>query len=186
MLILQHPLEVANAKGSARLLHFCLPHSRLVVGETFAEAELRALLHAPWEPTAASDPRKEVRPLLLYPELPGTLAQSAGAMHAGDVATEEPSASQARPRLVVLDATWRKSCKMLHQNSLLHALPRLALADLPPTRYLVRKAHLPHQLSTLEATCQALMRLEKDPQKFQPLLQAFDGFIGQQLSFRPA
>ena len=30
VLILQHPQEVAQAKGSARLLHLCLPHSRMV------------------------------------------------------------------------------------------------------------------------------------------------------------
>ncbi|MDY0107626.1 MAG: DTW domain-containing protein, partial [Giesbergeria sp.] len=44
VLILQHPHEVAQAKGSARLLHLCLPHSRIVVGEAFDEADLRALL----------------------------------------------------------------------------------------------------------------------------------------------
>ena len=33
VLILQHPLEAHNAKGSARLLHLCLPHSQLVTGE---------------------------------------------------------------------------------------------------------------------------------------------------------
>lgn len=35
MLILQHPLEVHNAKGSARLLHLSLPRSGLVTGQVF-------------------------------------------------------------------------------------------------------------------------------------------------------
>ena len=50
VLILQHPLEVSNPKGSARLLHLSLPHSRLVTGEVF---DVPALLEAPpgtgWE-----------------------------------------------------------------------------------------------------------------------------------------
>lgn len=35
VVVLQHPLEVANAKGSARLLCLSLPHSKLVTGEVF-------------------------------------------------------------------------------------------------------------------------------------------------------
>ena len=44
VLILQHPLEEHHAKNSARLLHLSLPGSRLVVGEVFDDATLRALL----------------------------------------------------------------------------------------------------------------------------------------------
>ena len=63
-------------------------------------------------------------------------------------------------RLVLLDGTWRKSRKMLWANPLLQALPRLALHHVPASRYAIRKAHAPHQLSTLEATQQALRHLE--------------------------
>lgn len=188
VLILQHPMEVANAKGSARLLHLCLPNSRLAIGETFAEAELEALLLAPWPQDEQKSGYAQAlrRPMLLYPELPESIAPDDGAPPAGKAACDRLPAQADLLRLVVLDATWRKSRKMLYQNPLLQSLPRLALDDLPPSRYLVRKAHLPHQLSTMEATCHALMRLENNEQKFQPLLEAFDGFIGQQLSFRPS
>jgi hypothetical protein len=47
VLILQHPLEIDNAKGSARLLHLSLPHSQIMTGEVFVEDELRELLYAP-------------------------------------------------------------------------------------------------------------------------------------------
>ncbi|MBP6720332.1 MAG: DTW domain-containing protein, partial [Rhodoferax sp.] len=79
--------------------------------------------------------------------------------------------------LVVLDGTWRKSRKMLHQNPLLQQLPRLALHDLPASHYHVRQAHRPDQRSTLEATCAALAQLEGDAERFAPLLAAFDGFV---------
>ena len=86
-------------------------------------------------------------------------------------------------RLVVLDATWRKSRKMLYLNPALQQLPRLPLRDTPPSHYLIRKAHAPNQLSTLEATCYALMQLDEEVARFAPLIAAFDGFVAQQLSY---
>ena len=155
LLILQHPLEVRNAKNSARLLHLCLPGSRLEVGETFPD--LHALLYA--------DGRV---PVLLYPETPGSPAPAV------DVVPPD------RLRLVVLDATWRKSRKMLLLNPELQRLPRLALHDVPASAYRIRKAHAPHQLSTLEAAALALAQMEGDTGRYRPLLQAFDGFVQQQ------
>jgi DTW domain-containing protein YfiP len=82
-------------------------------------------------------------------------------------------------RLVVLDATWRKSRKMLYLNRALQRLPRLPLREVPASHYLIRKAHAPDQLSTLEATAYALAQLENDAQKFAPLIASFDGFVAQ-------
>jgi DTW domain-containing protein YfiP len=187
VLILQHPLEVTNAKGSARLLHLSLPNSRLTVGEAFCEADLQALLWMPWGESQAGEGAAVIprQPVLLYPQSTGVMMEEESAREQLNSATSEIPRQPAHVRLVVLDATWRKSRKMLYLNPVLQALPRLALQDPPPSRYLVRKAHMPHQLSTLEATCQALMQLEPDTPKYRPLLQAFDGFIGQQLSYRP-
>ena len=102
MLILQHPLEVANAKGSARLLHLSLPGSRMVTGETFDEAVLRELLYGGGR-----------QPVLLYPEMPGERSLGMAPPPAFDAARlSDPAAL----RLVVLDGTWRKSRKMLYLN----------------------------------------------------------------------
>jgi DTW domain-containing protein YfiP len=160
LLILQHPLEVRHAKNSARLLHLCLPGSRLAVGEAFDEGTLDALLHEGGR-----------TPLLLYPGTPDAPAL--------DVMPPDPE----RTRLVVLDATWRKSRKMLHLNPILASLPRLALRDTGPSGYRIRKAHAPDQLSTLEAAALALSRLENDPGRYRPLLDAFGGFVEQQAAF---
>ncbi|HCN89231.1 MAG TPA: DTW domain-containing protein, partial [Oxalobacteraceae bacterium] len=59
------------------------------------------------------------------------------------------------------------------------------LRDIPPSRYLIRKAHKPHQISTLEATCLALMRLERNDERYLRLLTAFQGFVGQQAGYLP-
>jgi len=168
LLVLQHPLEVRNAKNSARLLHLCLPGSRLEVGETFDAGTLDALL--------AADGRQ---PLLLYPETPGDA--SLGVAPPPVV----PLPDAGRLRLVVLDATWRKSRKMLYLNPALQRLPRLALRDIPASAYRIRKAHAPHQLSTLEAAAYALAQLENNPGHYQPLLSAFDGFVQQQAARTP-
>ncbi|TFW27589.1 tRNA-uridine aminocarboxypropyltransferase [Massilia horti] len=172
LLILQHPLEVGNAKNSARLLHLCVGGSRLLVGETFAEAQLLEWLYG--------DARV---PVLLYPETPGDASLGIApppALNANLLG--EP----ARLRLVVIDATWRKSRKMLYTNPLLQRLPRLALRDMPASNYRIRKAHAPDQLSTLEASAHALMQLHDDTERFWPLLTAFDGFVAQQARYAHA
>ncbi len=177
VLILQHPLEVANAKGSARLLHLSLPGSTMVTGEAFAEAELQALLRR-------AGPAGAMRtPVLLYPDTPDD--KSLG-IPTPPVLAPQLLAQPSSLLLVVLDGTWRKSRKMLYANSLLQTLPRLPLSNLPATHYTIRKAHAPDQLSTFEATCHALMQIEGDNEKFLPLLHAFDGFVAQQAAFVPA
>lgn len=159
VVILQHPLEQHHAKNSARLLHLSLPGSRMVVGEAFDEAALQALL---------PQPRTTV---LLYP---ATRYEGHAAPAVLD--TTQLAAPQ-HIRLVVMDATWRKSRKMLHRSPALQRLPRLTLDDIPAGRYAIRKAHAPGQLSTLEATCAALAQLEHDTARWQPLLAALDGFV---------
>lgn len=167
ILLLQHPLEVHNAKGSARLLHLSLSNSRLVAGESFATGELDALLAGKHN-------------VLLYPDTPGDRSLGIAPPPPLDASLLRDPAGL---RLVVLDATWRKSRKMLYLNPALQRLPRLPLRDTPPSHYLIRKAHAPDQLSTLEATCYALMQLEDEPACFAPLITAFDGFVAQQLSY---
>ncbi len=164
VLILQHPLEVDHAKNSARLLRLSLTHSRVVIGETFDAAALQA---------AMREPKYTV---LLYPRT---------ALSPSPVPDATQLQDPSNLRLVVLDGTWRKSRKMLHRSPLLQSLPRLSLDAVAASSYRIRKAHQTGQLSTLEATCAALVRLEGRPERFQPLLDAFDGFVAQQLACRP-
>ena len=178
VVLLQHPLEEHSAKGSARLLHLSLARSRMVTGELVAEGELRALLGDPFEPVAETT-KEEKHPILLYPHTTEDTV-------APPILTPEMLRDPSRLRLIVLDGTWRKSRKMLHLNPLLQQLPRLSLIEVPLSRYLIRKAHRADQLSTLEATCLALTQLEGSAERFQPLLNAFDGFVAQQLAQRDA
>ncbi len=179
VLILMHPLELHQAKGTGRLAHLCLARSRVLVGEAFEPQRLARALGQPWDEADTRAPR---RALLLYPPTPpgGPLPVAAApAVPAGWLA--EP----ARLRLVVLDATWRKSRRMLWANPLLQALPRLALRAPPASRYLIRKAHEPHQRSTLEATWHALAQLEPGNSALPALGDAMDAFVRQQERHAP-
>lgn len=157
VLILQHPLEVFETKGTARLLHLCLPNSKLLTGELFVDAVLISpkntiLLY----PIAAEDHSLGIES---PPELPANWLNQ---LH--------------NIRLIIIDGTWRKSRKILCKNPYLQILPRLVLDELPAGQYTIRKARKPHQLSTMEAASAALAQLEGDIAKFTPLNHAFSAF----------
>lgn len=163
VLIVQHPQEAGHIKNSARLLHLCLAHSRLLNQETIDELMWTTLL-------------ADKRCVLLYPasdaSTPAFLPSQAG--NGGDL------------RLILIDASWRHSRQILAQSPQLQALPRLALPDdvianYQP-RYQIRRAHQTHQLSSLEAAVLALQQWE-EPTKFAPLLEAFDDFNVMQMAF---
>ncbi|MCK9688868.1 tRNA-uridine aminocarboxypropyltransferase [Scleromatobacter humisilvae] len=157
VLVLQHPDEAGEAKNSARLLRLGLVRCRAVVGEFFEPAALLALLDGDVSGSA-----------LLYP------ADTA----AGTGLTQIFAPPAPPARLVVLDGTWRKSLRMLHANPLLQSLPRWVIEPPAPARYAaLRKARRPAQLSTLEAACAALARIEDAPGRYAPLLAAFDRFV---------
>ncbi|MFM2119362.1 MAG: hypothetical protein RL722_830 [Pseudomonadota bacterium] len=163
VLVLQHPQEQRQAKNSVALLRLSLMRCEVVVGERFSDAQLQGLLQRPG---------RDVR--LLYPEVPAVPALATARLDRRDSASAPPLPV----RLVVIDATWRKSLRMVLEHPALAALPRLALAAPPPTRYrAIRAARRADQISTLEATVQALALLEGQSFEAAPLLDAFDQFV---------
>jgi DTW domain-containing protein len=157
VLILQHPLEVAETKGTARLLHLSLPNSKLLTGELFVDAVLISpkntiLLY----PITAEDHSLGIES---PPELPANWLNQLDNI-----------------RLIIIDGTWRKSRKILCKNPYLQTLPRLLLDDLPAGQYTIRKARKLHQLSTMEAATAALAQLEGDMVKYASLNHAFSEF----------
>jgi DTW domain-containing protein YfiP len=163
LLVLQHPREAREAKGSVRLLALSLARCRVVVGERFDAGELARLLHG--------DGRRSV---LLYPESEALRPARA------DAAATRPT------QLVVLDGTWRKSLRMLMVNEALRRLPRRALAPSAPAAYgTLRKAREPSQLSTLEAACAALAAIEDAEARYAGLLRAFGRFVDERVARRP-
>ncbi|MGM9516672.1 tRNA-uridine aminocarboxypropyltransferase [Roseateles sp. DB2] len=158
LLILQHPGEARQAKGTAGLLQLCLRRCERQVGEHFPA------------------PAEDTHPLLLlYPPDPTTPLRTASACPSG----------QPLPRLVLLDGTWRQSRQLLRNSPWLQTLPRLALTATPPSRYVIRKAHAPHQLSSLEAAALALGQLQPGLDG-SALWEALDAFVALQQSLEAA
>ena len=169
-----HPDEVGHAKNTGRLLHLCLAQSsRILTAEVFEPPLLNDALHGIWPGQNAPH-----RTALLYPETDGS------ASHLG-VSPDEKTQSAQIVRLVIIDATWRKSRLMIHANPALQSLPRLALNDVPESRYAIRKAHAEHQLSTLEATHLALRQLEPGNAGIDALSEAMNALMALQRPFWP-
>jgi DTW domain-containing protein YfiP len=103
----------------------------------------------------------------------GLAGPGAALLYPGD---GPPAAPGDITRLVLLDGSWRQSRRLLAANPWLATLPRLAL-PVQVSRYAIRRAHRPGQLSTAEAGLHALAWLEGGPARFEPLWKVFDAFV---------
>ena len=141
---LMHPYEFKRIKANTgRLTHLSLADSELHVGIGFdGHAAVQALLNDP-----------QNFPVLLYPA-PGARDLSKGELTAHDFAGR---------RLVVflLDATWRLVRPMLRTSLSLQRLPRIMLSHAAPSRYVIKRQPEPGCLSTLEATHELLVALDR-------------------------
>lgn len=156
IIIWQHPSETGHAKGTVPLLTRCLTNSQLIIAE--------ALNQADFEQRFGSTGRQLH---LLFPE-----DDKKGA-------NRLPLPSGKQLSLLVLDGTWRKARKLLYLNPWLTQLPRYPLINPPPSRYSIRKAEKPGQLSTLEATCAAIAQAELSTKNSQPILDAFESYLNR-------
>jgi DTW domain-containing protein YfiP len=166
IVVLQHPTEVKQTKGTAFLLTQSLINSDLIVGEDFSENdELNQLIQ-----------KYQSRCFLLYPD-----------EHAINVETiNVTEQDQGQFCVVLLDGTWKKSYRMLMLSKNLQKLPRLTLPDTIVGQYHIRKTHKANALSTLEAAVYTLISLEKNTDKYKVLLNGFAQFNQFQLSFIPS
>lgn len=141
---LMHPKEFKQEKaGTGRLTHLCLPNSEIQVGVGFDDHEpVQAILR---------DPANHC--MLLYPG-PQARNLSFGELSPADYAGK---------RLVVLllDATWACARKMLRRSKTLQTLPRIMFTPTAPSRFIIKQQPQEGCLSTLEATHETLLALER-------------------------
>jgi len=160
VLIIQHPLEKKHPFNTGRIAHLCLSNSELLIKETFSQLEMELILSTP--------------STLLYPSL-SWLLQTVRPIELSKMTSEIQ-------QLIVIDATWRKSKKILHLNPQLQALPRMSLIGDLSSNYLIRKTTTANGLSTLESIVKALEILEPLSDSHH-LLKPFEKMIElQQLS----
>lgn len=141
---LMHPKEFKEEKaGTGRLTHLCLSNSEIHMGVEFDRDErVQALI---------ADPNNF--PVLLYP------GASARNLSRGELRGEEIGSRQ----LVVflLDATWSGARKMLRLSPSLQRLPRIMFSPSGPSRFVIKQQPKEGCLSTLEATHELLVALDR-------------------------
>jgi DTW domain-containing protein YfiP len=164
---LMHPKEFKQEKAATgRLTHLCLARSEIHVGVGFEEhAPVQALLRDP-----------QVFPVLLYP---GPLARnlSTGQLAASDLGGR-------RLAVLVLDATWSLGRKMLRLSPSLQRLPRLMFTPAEPSRFVIKQQPHPACLSTLEATHETLLALERSGLDRYPLPAQLLGLFARMQDFQ--
>lgn len=146
---LMHPKEFKQEKAATgRLTRLCLENSELHMGLEFDRHEAVQELIA--------DPANLC--VLLYPGREALNLSAAGAEALADF-----RGRLATRRLVVflLDATWAGARKMLRLSPSLQRLPRVMFTPTAPSRYVIKQQPQEGCLSTLEATHELLLALER-------------------------
>ena len=157
LVVLQHPNEAKHALNTARIAALGIGNCTLFTGEDFTEHKtLHAFL-------------AHRHTCLLFP--------TSNALPPCQVLLE----TEQRQCCIILDGTWRKARKIYHSNPFLHGLPCIALNPDQVTRYRIRKAPSEQSLSTVEAIVTLLRQAEGNSRAYQPLLDAFDLLINQQV-----
>ncbi len=142
--LLMHPKEFKQEKaGTGRLTHLCLRRSEIIMGTDFDHNEqVQTILN---DPTAYS--------VLLYP------GASSRNLSQGEFTAAELGGR--RLTVFLLDATWACARKMLRLSPSLQRLPRLMFTPSAPSRYVIKQQPQEGCLSTLEATHELLLALER-------------------------
>jgi DTW domain-containing protein YfiP len=158
--ILQHPAESKHAIGTARIASLSLNQCQLQIGENFDDNALTSMI---WQDANTEMPE----PLLVYP-----------GEHSQDLAELDPL--QPQP-LIFIDASWRKSRRMLLESPALMKLPKVSFQPETVSRYRIRKEPDQYALSTLESIVYALSILEGSAELYRPLLDSMDWMIEKQI-----
>jgi DTW domain-containing protein YfiP len=164
---LMHPKAYRYAKaGTGRLTHLCLAGSELHQGVGFDDHEaVQASIH---------DPRNF--PVLLYP------GENARNLSTGGLRPDELGGR----RLVVLalDGTWSEARKMLRLSPSLQRLPRIMFTPTAPSRFVIKQQPQAGCLSTLEATHEVLVALERAGLDRYPLPEQLLGLFDRMQDFQ--
>ena len=190
VLILQHPSEIKQSKGTVALLKRSLNNCHVLIGEDFSNnAELNTIID-------------KHNALLLYPS---DNAQTLNCSFENTQKTDAEAKINKQPLLIILDGTWKKAYRMFMLSTNLHCLQHVCLPSEIANngQYLIRKVAKKNALSSLEATCYALAILENEltvsaninerendemnaiySGRYQLILDKFSQFNQFQLSFR--
>jgi DTW domain-containing protein YfiP len=147
----QDPNEAKHAKNTLRLLSLCWPDLAIWSTKTLDQAAefdawlFKGPVYVVFPAHKACLPGQPEPQSYQLSDLPLALQAND---HSGQIT----------PRLLFIDATWRKASAMLLTNPQIARLPRLHL-DIPEqANYLIRKSPSPYSLSSFEAIVACLER----------------------------
>ena len=161
IVVLQHPDEVNNPKGSAIIAELGLQKYQRWIAEDFSQhTELIDFLI-----------KHKFEVAVLYP--------SEDAIELNDKWLKKVEWNL--KYLIVIDATWRKAKKIWELQPLLHELTTLRLTEEQISNYRIRKVPKEGYLSTIESVVVSLRALEYDSEGYQPLLDLFTEMIDFQI-----
>lgn len=169
--IILHPLEQNHPFNTGRIAHLCLNKSELIITEVFSNESLEQLISTP--------------SALLYPSLPWLpKAPELNTRNNDSLSKTDNQPDKGKPgiqQLIVIDATWRKSKKILHLHPALQSLPRINLTGDFSSHYQIRKTSMKDGLSTIESIVEAMHILEPGGD-FKPMLKPFEKMVALQQS----
>jgi len=166
--VLQHPREVKQTKGTVALLSQSLHSCEVFVGEDFSERQdfLNVIK------------KYHNKVILLYP--------SENAQVISDDFNQNGVKSLADIEcIILLDGTWKKAYRLFMVNPILQEIAHGILPSDIIGNYQIRKTKKQGALSTLEACCYGLSLIESQPQKYIALLEKFQQFNQMHLAFKP-
>jgi DTW domain-containing protein YfiP len=141
IIIMQHPSEVSQAKGTAKLVDLSMTQASIVVGETASN-------FAPLKQQIEQQLEQKIQPYyLVYPQPHRQAVETIGK-------------SLPDSTLIFLDGSWAKAYKILQLNPWLLQLPALTFEQAPKTAYKIRKAPRSDSLSTIESVAYCLDHLD--------------------------
>lgn len=153
LIILQDPCEAKHALSSAPILEKSIRGAQLMIGERFNP---ESVLGRDWQSNS----------VLVFP---------------GEQAICAKKVIEKKTKyLILLDGTWRKVTRMLHNNPWLKQLPCFAIDVQHASQYKIRKSPRADGLSTIEAAVYVLDELHAG-QDFSPILKAFEKMIELQI-----
>jgi DTW domain-containing protein len=170
--IIQHPTEQKHPFNTGRIIDLCLTNSELIVKKSLSTLDLDSILSIPsvlLYPDMAWLPDVEKLTLTLDNSLP-------------QVATAEKNEFvKSIKQVIIIDATWRKSKRIMFQHQRLQHLPRINLIGSLETNYRVRKGSEIGGLNSIESCFHSLSFLEPES-NFANLLTTFEKMVSLQLN----
>lgn len=165
VVVLQHPSEEKQSKGTVKLLSQSLASCQVLIAEDFTNH------------TAFLDVLQKYHNhiALLYPSEHAEVIEK----------NDDKSSLKNINCIILLDGTWKKAYRIYMMNKVLQEMPHRLLPDDITGQYHIRKTKKQGALSTLEACCHGLAIMENDIEKYTGLLDQFIRFNQMHLAFVP-